>query len=215
MTADLRRFIEGLTHEIVDCTQCELAERYDSDLRRRNLKLTIDNLPQKNVEYLILAESPPRSCEFFYNLSSDADSWLGNIVFPGFGVSMSVRPMIDSSKARMLEGLQSKGALLIDSCHCACNHLGKKGSKNRSEERGRRASLVASCFDKYTRQILDHIIESNPSVCLLPTYPQAGRKVTTKLKEMGFIKLTEKERLLVLSTWTREQGIWRLAPRSI
>lgn len=208
MSHDLKDFLREIAPDIENCARCELAGMYDSSLRARNMSLTIDNLPTDKLKYVVLAESPPKSKEFFYRLESDGTGWLGSIVFPGFGLGVGDSPLVEERKKILLDDLTSRGVLVIDSCHCACNHLGKRGSAKRKEERMLRKSLVLSCYREYTSHILDKILESAPCVYVLPTFPGGlGWDIVKALKEREFMKMNDTKRAKLLPNWMRKQGL--------
>ena len=171
MSQDLRKYLRMCAKRISSCSDCELGGRYASCYRERNMALTIKNLPTRKIDYVILAESPPKSKEFFYSLESNGRGWLGNIVFPGFGLSVGSSPLVGEAKGELLGELESRGVIMIDSCHCACNHLGERGCPNKKEERWLRKELVLSCYRKHTIYILEKIIAASPSVYILPAFP--------------------------------------------
>jgi len=208
MSHDLKDFLRKTAPNIMNCTSCELADMYDPSLRARNISLTIDNVPTGKVKYVILAESPPKSGEFFYRLESDGRNWLGSIVFPGFGLDIGDSPLVGERKSLMLDDLRSRGVLLIDSCQCACNHLAERGSPERKEERNLRKDLVFSCYHKHTSHILDRILVSDSCVYVLPTFPGGyGWNVIRALKELEFTKMNGKKRAELLPNWMRRQGL--------
>ena len=208
MRHDLKDFLREIAPDIKNCTRCELASLYGSSLRARNLSLTIDNVPTDKIRYVVLAESPPKSTDFFYNIDSDGKQWLGNIVFPGFGLDVGDSPLVGNRKRKLLNDLLSMGVLMIDSCHCACNHLAERGCPARKEEKRLRKDLVLSCYGRHTRHILDQILVSDPCVYVLPTFPGGyGWNIIKDLRELGFTKMNGEKRAELLPNWTRRQGL--------
>ncbi|HEX9907127.1 MAG TPA: hypothetical protein VGB78_01490 [Thermoplasmata archaeon] len=211
MNCSVREYLEGVKDDITGCSRCMLAERYCKELRARNMRLTIENLPSK-IEYLVLAESPPKSYKFFYDLHSDGHGWLGNIVFPGFCLEFVDRPLQGKAKEQLLTELQSKGVIMFDSCQCACNYLGKSDDRERKRaESERRAELVPSCYEQHAREIVNRILESNLSVYILPVFPKnhPGDGVIEALRKQGFQRLSEEKRVLVLPNWRGLAGVWQ------
>jgi len=208
MSQHLKDFLRKIAPDIVNCTSCELADTYDPNLRARNISLTIDNVPTGKVKFVVLAESPPKSKEFFYRLESDGRGWLGSIILPGFGLDVGDFPLVGDRKRLLLDNLSSKGVIIIDSCQCACNHLGKRRSPKRKEERELRNNLVSFCYHKHASRILDSILQSNPCVYILPTFPGGcGRDVMRTLKELKFVKMNDRKMADLLPNWTRKKGL--------
>jgi len=165
-----------LRERIVDCRDCDLGDRYCSELRARNIRLTVEYVPQDIVKLLILAESPPRSYKFIYDRYSGCpENSLAHRVFADLGHISSGETVDDERKEELLQKARTGGVLVLDCCHCAVNHL--KGKRS-----GERNQKVASCFERHTSNLLRAIWEEDHPELWFKFPQKRGKGLLAKLE---------------------------------
>jgi hypothetical protein len=168
-------YADPLRRNIVDCEECNLGQRYCPELRARNLRFLQDYAPEARIEKIIIAESPPVSYKYIYDMYSGCTrKSFSYRVFRDLKYVGLNEIVDDSRKGKLLGKMKEEGILVMDCCQCAVNHLKSGHRKERDEG-------VINCFDLYTKEVLKVLYDRHKPELFFKFPRKRGKKLLRML----------------------------------